>query len=229
VARKLVAEGATLHVITNAFVALQPNFFHANLTDSHWLNAQFLTGGNTVGADLGSATLDRTDFTGATLEHANFDGATGNATIFTQADLAHATLDGAHFTGATFDNAHLDNARFTSGRVCGGSSRGVVLNGANLANTLFPLTSNTYTIDGQMFDCHGVEARDTAVTNGGTTCPDGSAGPCLDESAWIPIGAAPLCCDPWRDHNCPNRKVTGQPCSTPCDCRSLVCVAFKCG
>src|SRR5262249_19576570 len=97
----------------------------------------------------------------------------------------------------------------------------------NLEGTAFPLTSTTYTINRQTFDCEGVEARNTAVTNNGTTCPDGHPGPCVGELQWFPAGAT-QCCDPSTDDNC-HRERTGASCSTDCDCRSLLCAGRRCG
>jgi uncharacterized protein YjbI with pentapeptide repeats len=149
---------------------------------------------------LDGAKLDTSNWSNAFLDGAKLVGATGTGTIFAATSLRGASLDIARFTGATFDAACLDNAHFTRGRVCAGSARGTVLSGANLLDTVIPAESNTYTVDGNKFDCLAVSGQATTVTSSSTLCPDGASGPCTQAPRWVPLSAAPTCCNPWTDN-----------------------------
>ena len=227
VARGLVVNDASGRLVANELAAKDAKFFHARLVDSRFVNAKLPK------ADFGTATLERADFTGATLDEALFTKAVATGVVFQGAFLRQSVLDGARFTAATLDDARLDGARFTSGRVCGGSSRGVVLNGAQLGGTVFPASSNRYTVDGETFDCTAIAERNTAASSAATTCPDARPGPCTQDPQWIPVGISPACCDPWDSSTwtgptC-DKLVTGATCSSSCDCASLKCVSNKCG
>lgn len=227
VARGLVLNDASGRLVANELAAEEAKFFHAKLVDSRFVNAKLSK------ADFGASTLERTDFTGATLNDAVFTNVVATGVVFDGTLLRAAVLDGARFTATTFDAAHLDDARFTAGRVCGGSARGVILNGAQLGGTVFPASSNRYTIAGETFDCTGIAERDTAASSAATTCPDARPGPCTQDPQWIPVGITPACCDPWDSSTwtgatCDKLRA-GAPCSASCDCASLKCVAGKCG
>lgn len=129
------------------------DFTGADLSQTYFAGGS-LAGANLSGLDLTSTNLDLDDVTDANFSNSLLVGLNGNYfnyayANFSGADLTNASLEMADFTGANLTGANLTGADLLS----------TEFSGANLTGAIVDLSK--------------------ARTDGYTTCPDGSRGPCV--------------------------------------------------
>lgn len=223
-------------VSARGLIAVQSHWRHAQaaklsapsarLVDADLSNAN-LSGADLAGASFVGALLDETRLDGSVLAGANFTGARG-----TDTNLGAVRARGAAFTrsrlwGASLLNADLEGASAVGAVLCGSKVDGLLANGADLTSALLLADSNIHVIDGQPVVCDAViPSPSVIVTNKDTRCPSGVNGACAGD-AWTSVDYRPVCCVPGAS-GCPRRKAEKNPCTTACDCASLICTASLC-
>jgi len=109
-----------------------------------------------LGIDLRECQLVGEDLAGENLRHTNLTDADLSGAILTSVDLFNAKLIHANLAMAALEGANVVGVDFTSANL-----EGAILIGADLTSAV---------LEGAVLD--------DAVTDGHTTCPDGSTGPC---------------------------------------------------
>jgi uncharacterized protein YjbI with pentapeptide repeats len=196
---------------------------NADLTDAAFESAEL------GAANFRGATLDGTLFAEANLSGAKLSSARGTTTDFSSTNLRNAQMDASAWTQAVFNASDMSGATFQSGLVCGGALADAKLVGTNLSGTLVATQSNIFLRNGENVVCSEAFGWETAQTDSTSRCPDGGNGRCSGQKRWLPIGNAPVCCDPFDDDDCPSRSSVGQACQNACECASLKCVGGRCG
>ena len=223
--RMLILNGkrTTARLLTDSLSVSDWNLSGADLTDSDFSNAHM------ENTKFDSAILTRTNFTKAILDGAVFDGSTGTSPVFTNAKLRSGTAIGSLWAAPHMEGFDLTKTPATHSLWCGAFVQSAVFTSADLTFTLIPTTDNVYTfkVDGvkQTIPCPKSTGLDTVINDATTTCPNTQPGPCTGD-AWLPPDTSVSCCTGLA---CPSKLAPGQPCTSACDCGSLVCTAGTCG
>jgi uncharacterized protein YjbI with pentapeptide repeats len=221
-------QGSTFRSLGLSFAdATGANFANIEVADVSAQNANLtrakFAGAKMVRANFESATLDFANFQKAALDGASFESCKAEGTVFFGAKLTNCSFARATVSGADLKDVNFGYANFRKATVCGGSLTGSNLDAADLEGALIPAETNVFEGIGRAARCEAVIGRDRASTSLTTRCPNGSLGSCTSEAQWTPTGTRPLCCDPLIDANCAPRKRSGETCTQPCACSSLVC------
>ncbi|MFO0639943.1 MAG: pentapeptide repeat-containing protein [Polyangiaceae bacterium] len=184
----------------------------------------------TSGSSLARATLRACDFSEADLDGADLGSVVATSTPFVRASFSGATVMG----GAVFTDGSFDGARFCDGA----SPAGAAFERVSLRGAVVPAAEEPpYQESPTELVCRGtipLAQRRVLGTDRVTACPDGVAGPCggaANDARWTPVRgqSRPVCCTPSPSAPTCVRHVKNAPCTSPCDCASLTCIAGKCG
>jgi len=186
----------------------QASFAAANLTRLKCISCQAIDAvfshANLDSADFASAStvLDRAQFTHTSLRGATLHGSAKGA-AFNDADLSTANL-----VGLKLDSSSCADAIF-----CGAKMSGVTLTDANIFLGRLRTSSQACAAD--------ADGLGAVQTDGRSTCPDGSKGPCSG-TAWD-VAPGDRCCKAGTGQTCPKSLTPTSKCDHPCDCMSGVC------